>query len=204
MKAMADVHRRDVQFEEGDLVYLKIRPYKQRSIENHKNEKLAPRFYGPYEVLEKIGAVAYKLKRHPYATIHPVFHVSQLRKAIGATQLPQPLPSQLALDMELHVEPTAVLGIGPVQMKRSTDQEVLIKWKDLPEFEATWELSSVIQQQFPHFHLEDKVRLLAGVLIKPPFRYTYVRRSREHRQGGRLAKGADLEEESGQQQGNMR
>ena len=166
MKAVADTHKRDVQFKEGDLIYLKIRPYKQRSLANRNNEKLAPRYYGPYDVLGKIGAMAYKLKLPPYATIHPIFHVSQLRKAIGATQLPQPLPSHLAAD--IHVEPTVVLGIRPVQVKGSIDQEVPIKWKGLPEFEATWELSFVIQQQFPHFHLEDKVQLLVGVLINPP------------------------------------
>ena len=114
MKAVIDAHRRDVQFEEDDLVYLKIQPYRQRSLANRKNEKLAPRHYGPYEVLEKIGAVAYKLKLPPYSTIHLVFHVSQLKKAVGATQLPQPLPAQLAADMELHAKPTAVLGIRPV------------------------------------------------------------------------------------------
>ena len=88
-------------------------------------------------------------------------------------------------------------------MKGSTYQEVLIKWKDLPKFEATWELSSAIQQQFPHFHLEDKVRLLAGGIDKPPIRYTYARRSRGHGQRSRMAECANLVKESGQQQGNM-
>ena len=49
MKAIADAHRRNVQFQEGDLVYLKIQPYCQRSLAHYKNEKLAPRCYGPYE-----------------------------------------------------------------------------------------------------------------------------------------------------------
>ena len=55
-------------------------------------------------------------------------------------QLPQPLPLQLAADMELQVEPTAELGVCPAQEKGSVGQEVLIKWKSLPEFEAIWEL----------------------------------------------------------------
>ena len=42
----ADAHKRDVQFEEGDLVYLKIQPYIQHSLANRRNEKLAPRHYG--------------------------------------------------------------------------------------------------------------------------------------------------------------
>ena len=59
-------------------------------------------------------------------------------------------------------QPAAVLGVRPVLGRGDVDQEVLIKWRDLSEFEATWESSSVIQHQFPNFHLEDKVRLLAG------------------------------------------
>ena len=135
----------------------RIQPYRQRSLAHRKNEKLELRYYGPYEVLKKVGVMAYKLKLSPSTTIHPVFHVSQLRKAVGATHCPQPLPSQLSADMELPIEPAAVLGICPMQGRGAADPEVLINWKDLPEFEATWEPSSVIQQQFPHFHLEDKV-----------------------------------------------
>ena len=82
--------------------------------------------------------MAYKLKLPPYATIHPVFHVSHLRKVVGTTtQLPQPLPPQLAVDMELQVEPAAILGVRPALEKGSVGQEVFIKWKGLPEFEAT-------------------------------------------------------------------
>ena len=88
---------------------------------------------------------------------------------MASTQCSQPLPSQLSDDMELQTKPAAMLGIRPVQGKGVVDQEVLIKWKDLPEFEATWESSSVIQRQFPNFHLEDKVRILAGVLINLQF-----------------------------------
>ena len=70
-------------------------------------------------------------------------------------------------------------------MRGSVEQEVLIKWKNLPEFEATWELFSVIEEQFPCFHLEDKVQLLVGGIHKPPIRYTYMRRDqrRERKPG---------------------
>ena len=155
MKVVAYAHMRDVQFEEGDMVYLKIRPYRQRSLANHRNEKLAPKYYGPYEVLKEIGTVAYKLKLPPYATIHPIFHVSQLKKAVGATQPPQPLPPQLAADMELQVEPSDVLSVRPTHLRGSVEEEVLIKLKILPDLESTWELYFVIQEQFPCFHLED-------------------------------------------------
>ena len=154
------------------MVYLKIRPYRQHSLENCQNENLAPRFYRPFEVLKKIEVVACKLKLPPRETIHPVFHVSLLRKVVGATQLPQPFTLSI------------VLKIHSAQVKGVVDQEVLIKWKGLLEFEASWELFFVIQQQSPHFHLEGKVQQLVGGNDKPPIHYTYIRRGKRLEQGG--------------------
>lgn len=52
-KAQADGKRRDIEFKVGDLVYLKLRPYQQISVAKKRNEKLAPRFYGPFKVVYK-------------------------------------------------------------------------------------------------------------------------------------------------------
>ncbi|CAJ2641126.1 unnamed protein product [Trifolium pratense] len=62
MRSQANKHRRNVKFKAGDMVYLKIQPYKLKSLAKRMNQKLSPRFYGPYEIEQKIGAVAYKLK----------------------------------------------------------------------------------------------------------------------------------------------
>lgn len=77
------------------------------------NEKLAPRFFGPYLILQKIGADAYKPQLPDTANIHPVFHVSQLCKAVGLTTPIQPLPPLLSSDLEWTVQPACVLGIRP-------------------------------------------------------------------------------------------
>lgn len=138
---------RDLSFEVGDLVYLKLQPYRHRSLAHRVNEKLAPRYYGPFQVLARIGYVAYCLQLPSDAKIHPVFHVSRLKKAIGPAVASQPLPSFLSEDSVLQVTPEQVLD---TQFSPSTGQlEVLIKWRSLPDFESPWELFDVIQHQFP-------------------------------------------------------
>lgn len=62
MKQHADSKRSDRNFEVGDMVFLKLQPYYQTSVAIRRNLKLAAKFYGPFEVVRKIGKVAYGLK----------------------------------------------------------------------------------------------------------------------------------------------
>ena len=75
-KVQADKHRVEREFEVGDLVYLRLQPYKHASIKRSGAEKLQPRFFGPYKVKRKVGDVAYELYLPPGSKIHNVFHVS--------------------------------------------------------------------------------------------------------------------------------
>lgn len=113
MKASAYGKRRDVTFEVGEMVYLKLRPYRQVTVAHRINQKLAPRYYGPYEIVERIGQVAYKLKLPPTSSIHSVFHVSQLKKMVGEQQVTVDLRANGA--SEGVVEPEGVLGTRKVQ-----------------------------------------------------------------------------------------
>ncbi|CAN1810938.1 Transposon Tf2-11 polyprotein [Linum perenne] len=81
-KQQADKNRSERSFQVGEKVYLKLHPYKQKSMAAGKHPKLAPRFYGPFLILKKLGEVAYELKLPPSAAIHPVPNVENLRKEI--------------------------------------------------------------------------------------------------------------------------
>ncbi|GKA74164.1 hypothetical protein Tco_0780466 [Tanacetum coccineum] len=84
MKCQDDQKRREVTFVVGDYVYLKLQPYRQGSVAFRASMKLAPCYFRPYEVLEKVDPMAYKLALPNGSQIHDVFHVSLSRKHIGS------------------------------------------------------------------------------------------------------------------------
>ena len=79
-KGYASVRRRPLEFEVGDHVFLKVMP-KRGVVRFGKRGKLSPRFIGPFEIIERIGTVAYRLALLPSMSgVHEVFHVSMLRR----------------------------------------------------------------------------------------------------------------------------
>ena len=86
MKKYADLKRRELNFPIGSWVYVKLQPYRQTSLSGGKYHKLAKRFYEPYQILEKIGPVAYKVELPSQSKIYNVFHCSRLKLHEGPPQ----------------------------------------------------------------------------------------------------------------------
>ena len=93
MKRQADKGCSERVFQVGDRVYLKLQPYVQSSLAPRANQKLSFKFFGPYTVVQRIGSVAYHLDLPSSALVHPEFHVSQLKRAIGTQMVSSSLPT---------------------------------------------------------------------------------------------------------------
>ena len=79
----ANRNRTERHFQENDLVYLRLEPYKQSTLKGKGDKKLKPKFYGPYRIIRKVGEVAYELELSENSKVHNAFHVSCLKNAIG-------------------------------------------------------------------------------------------------------------------------
>lgn len=91
MTTLANTHRLDKEFQVGDMVYLRLKEYRQKTIHSRDTKKLTKRYFGHFKVLERIGKVTYRLQLLPESRIHPVFYVSLLCQAYG-NPTPTPLP----------------------------------------------------------------------------------------------------------------
>ena len=109
-----------------------------------------------------MGKVAYRLQLSTGSQIHPVFHVSLLKPKLG----PRISPSQTLPDLneegKLKVYPDYIMKRRVVKRGRNSIVEVLVKWVNLDESEATWEEWNILCSQFPDIDLEDKVLLKGG------------------------------------------
>ena len=104
-----------------------------------KDNKLSPKYYGPYKVLQKIGTMAYKLELPASSRVHPVFHVSCLKKVIGENLPVQTILPELDEEGKIILEPEVVMETRTQQLQNRSILEYLIKLKNLPAEDSTWE-----------------------------------------------------------------
>lgn len=126
MKNNADKHHIDISFEVGEMVYLKLRPYRQGSVTKHFCQKLAAKYYGPFEIIEKVGKVAYRLALPAGSKIHNVFYVSQLKLVLGSHHQVNPLP---ILDSDTDIFVLLPELILDTKYNDKGVLEVLVHWK---------------------------------------------------------------------------
>jgi hypothetical protein len=136
-KSYADKRRRPLEFEVGDHVFLKVSPWKGVQRFGIKG-KLSPKYVGPFEMLERIGACAYRLALPPNLDrVHNVFHVSQLRKYVSD-------PSHVLPDIVSEVQPD--LTFEPVHVRILDRQEKRLRNKVVPMVKILWR-SSLVEEE---------------------------------------------------------
>ncbi|KAK8936447.1 hypothetical protein KSP39_PZI012366 [Platanthera zijinensis] len=182
MTSFANRKRRDLSFQVGEKVFLKLHPYRQLSVARRPCPKLAPRFFGPFEVLSRIGAVAYRLRLPAESRIHPVFHVSQLRRVIGDHPAATHIPSDLDQAGSEPLYPANIIDRRNHLPGNAAPEEVRVAWRHRPVTEATWLIRDDFRRQFPDYCLEDKDNFPDGGIVtdaveEPPWR-VYTRRAR--------------------------
>lgn len=158
MKKSADGHSRDVEFDVGAMVYLKLKPYRQQYVVRCVCQTLAAKLFGPFQVLARV----WPFQLPASSKIHPVFHVSQLKLALGSCVEVQPLPLETLKEVDNIILPDDVLA-KPYDSEGRL--ELLVKWEQCPTHENSWMLYEELVEHYPHFKFEEKLDFKEGVLI---------------------------------------
>nr|XP_011459837.1 PREDICTED: uncharacterized protein LOC105350124 [Fragaria vesca subsp. vesca] len=153
-KSYADLKRRQVEFDVGDHVFLKVSPTKG-VVRFGKKGKLAPRYVGPFEILERVGDLAYRLALPPIMSgVHDVFHVSLLRKYIpDASHVIDYSSIKVNADATFVVEPVRILDRSTKRLRRKEVDLVKVCWSHHDEGDASWELESDMRAKYPRLFL---------------------------------------------------
>ncbi|KAF5441855.1 hypothetical protein F2P56_037207 [Juglans regia] len=150
MKYYYEKRRTDREFSLGDWVYLKLQPYRQQSVAVRRNLKLSPRYFGPFQITHRIGKVAYRLCLPSDSLLHPVFHVSVLKKNIGDQLTHFSSLPPVDLQGEFRPQPERIFECRSSERDNKAMVEVLIQWEGAGVEDSTWEPYWKLRQQFSH------------------------------------------------------
>ena len=165
-KSYVDVRRRPLEFEVGDHVFLKVMP-KRGVVRFDKRGKLSSRFIGPFEILERVGTVAYRLALPPSMSgVQEVFHVSMLRRYT-------PDPAHVVDWGEIEVDTNGTFEEGPVCIMDSGEQVlghktvrlVRVLWQHRGVEESTWEREDTMRATNP-FLFRDEGTWFSRLIFK--------------------------------------
>ena len=171
-KSYADMRRKDIRYEIGEKVFLKVLPWK-KVMRFGKKGKLKPRFIGSYEVIEKVGPMAYKLALPPeFEKIHNVFHVLMLRRySSDLSHVVSSETIELRPDLTYEKELVKILAREVKELRNKQISLVKVLWRNHKAKEATWESEEVMWQQYPQLfnegNFEDEIFFKEGRVVTP-------------------------------------
>ncbi|GJY05236.1 putative reverse transcriptase domain-containing protein [Tanacetum coccineum] len=150
-KSYANKRRKPLKFSVGNYVLLKVSPWKGL-VRFGKKGKLAPRFVGPFEIIKKVGPVAYRLDLPKELDgIHDKFHVSNLKKCLVDPTLQLPL-DEIRVDDRLNFmeEPVEILEREFKKLKQSRIEIIKVRWNSQCGPEFTWDYKDQMKLKYPH------------------------------------------------------
>jgi hypothetical protein len=150
-KHWADAKRRPLVFDKGDKVFLRISP-NRGIIRFGKKGKLSPRYIGPFDVIDRVGVVAYRLALPPSLEgVHNVFHVSQLRRYVSDPSHAVDF-SEITVRPDLTYEqlPVEILDRRQKQLRNKTVDLVRVMWRHGSPGESTWEREDDMRERYPN------------------------------------------------------
>ena len=172
-KSYVDLRRREIEYEVGDKVFLKVSSWR-KILRFSQKGKLSSRFIGQYEVLERIGPVAYRLALPPeLAKLHDVFHVSMLRRYRSDESHILPIQEiQVHADLSYDEEPKAILDREVKQLRNKQVPLVKVLLQHHGKEEATWGPKATMRAQYPQLfesgmNFEDEILLKGGKVVTP-------------------------------------
>ena len=150
-KSYANIRRRKLEFEVGDMVFLKVASWRE-VIRFQKRGKLNPRYIGPFRILERVGPVAYRLKLPQYLErIHNVFHIFMLRKYIfDPSHVIKASPVKLKENLSFEVQPVKIIDQRLKELRNKVIPMVKVLWKSDIVEEMTWETKASMRSHYPH------------------------------------------------------
>ncbi|KAL4319667.1 hypothetical protein GQ457_18G012030 [Hibiscus cannabinus] len=150
-KAYADTKRRDIRYEVGDKVFLKVSPWK-KVLQFGNKGKLSPRYIGPFDVIEKVGSAAYRLALPlEFDKIHNVFHVSMLQKyRSDPSHILEPEEVELNPDFSYEEVPSMILDREVKRLRNKNVLLVKVLWRNHKVEEVTWEPEETMRQQYSY------------------------------------------------------
>lgn len=164
MKTAHDKNHRDLSYDVSEWAWLRLHHRSAAGITDKTHAKLPPKYYGPFQVVERVGPVAYRLSLPPKSRIHDVFHVVFLKKFHGAP------PTQVA-----HLPPIVHGRVLPRPAKvlrerpSLTSWDILVQWEGLDASEASWRPLEEFKEEYPNFKLEDELFCHEGGSVMDTF-----------------------------------